>query len=878
MSKKPFRERICLPGLLILFAAGAQAASFPDCFKDGTLHIVASSHQDIAWMDTIARCVQQRDEQVITPALERMKQDPAFKFVMEDTLCLMEYLERHPDRKDEVLARTKEGRFEWAGTYTQPYESLESGEQLVRQLYLGRKWIKHMLPGCDTTVAWSPDVPGRAMQMPQILHKAGIKFLMMSRHERGFYNWLSPDGSGVTAYSPGHYGDLFGILNGPYERVAPAVTKFLDKWTDYYPQHKIRPAVCILVSSDSSMPPDYGDLISTWNTKAGESGAPKLAYATSADFFRDAVNGAPEFPTITGERPNVWLYIHGPAHHWAISAKREAAVLLPAAELFATARALVEKDWASYPAEALNNGWKNAIYPDHGWGGHYGELTDKTFKEKLEFGRDTGRAERDKAVNALAGFVKADSVKGVPVVVFNALSWQRSDPVTCTIPAGTKPGKEFHVVGPDGRPVPSQTVLQKVSAAAPEIIFVAEDVPPMGYKTYYIIPEAKTGTLPETAVSPPETPFENSFYRIQLAPGGIRGILDKELGKEILRTDKFLGGELFTMQSVGNGAGEFTEVQKVTMEEFDHLARHAPAWRIVEAGPVRTVYELECAQDEGKFRHCSVVQRLTAYQNIKRLDVATEINGWDGSPYREFRLAFPVNTDAASIAYEVPMGVVEVGRSEIAGAAGERYKQPCKDVRPREIQNWICAGDESFGVTMSSSVAVADWVDPTDKPVSNPVLQPILLASRKSCHGLGNWYLQAGDHAYSFSIQSHKAGWQNGYRFGVQANNPLIAVVNPKRNPARALSESLSFCRTDQDNVIISAFKKADDDNTVALRCYDILGRDGKADIGFFAPIAAAERTNIIEEDGVAADHTENGVSIDVGHNAIETMRVTPKF
>ena len=45
-----------------------------------------------------------------------------------------------------------------------------------------------------------------------------------------------------------------------------------------------------------------------------------------------------------------------------------------------------------------------------------------------------------------------------------------------------------------------------------------------------------------------------------------------------------------------------------------------------------------------------------------------------------------------------------------------------------------------------------------------------------------------------------------------------------------------------------------------------------------YAPIAAAEKTNIIEEDGVAADHTANGVSMDVGHNAIETIRITPKF
>jgi hypothetical protein len=34
------------------------------------------------------------------------------------------------------------------------------------------------------------------------------------------------------------------------------------------------------------------------------------------------------------------------------------------------------------------------------------------------------------------------------------------------------------------------------------------------------------------------------------------------------------------------------------------------------------------------------------------------------------------------------------------------------------------------------------------------------LASRRSCHGEGNWYLQEGDHHYRFSVTSHAAGWR----------------------------------------------------------------------------------------------------------------------
>ena len=130
-------------------------------FKEGTIHIIQSSHQDIAWMDTPEYCREDRINQIILPALELMKKNPAFTFEMEQTLNLMEFLDAHPERKDELIRLYQEKRFGWGATYNQPYEGLSSGEQLVRQAYYGRKWIQENLPGCDDRVANNIDVPGR---------------------------------------------------------------------------------------------------------------------------------------------------------------------------------------------------------------------------------------------------------------------------------------------------------------------------------------------------------------------------------------------------------------------------------------------------------------------------------------------------------------------------------------------------------------------------------------------------------------------------------------------------------------------------------------------------------------------------------------------
>ena len=134
----------------------------------------------------------------------------------------------------------------------------------------------------------------------------------------------------------------------------------------------------------------------------------------------------------------------------------------------------------------------------------------------------------------------------------------------------------------------------------------------------------------------------------------------------------------------------------------------------------------------------------------------------------------------ADVHYEVPMGVARVGKDELniqpgGWAWGGTYVHHPKDSHPREIQNFISASGSGLGVTMSSCVAVADWVDPSREIASYPVLQGVLLSSHKSCHGEGNWYHQKGTHHFHFSLTSHQEGWKKGYQFGVEANHPLFS-------------------------------------------------------------------------------------------------------
>lgn len=842
----------------------------------GKIYLMNSSHQDIAWMDSPEKCIVERDTMLFSPLFELAQKDKNYRFDIEDALMIKEFIERHPDKKELVREMLTDGRISCGSTYIQPYEEMYSGEALARQFYFGAKWLKDEF-GYIADVYWNEDVPGRSLQMMQLMRKAGTKYMMISRHERGLYNWYSPDGSSVTAFSPGHYGNAFTSLQRNFHEAAQFLATSSLDWEKYYTEKSKSPAIPLLSDWDMSPAKDYSELIKQWENideLQNEKGEyvpvklPEFKIASTPEFFESLTAQNPELNNIKGERPAIWLYIHGPSHQKAIKTSREGDILLTQAEKFATANAMVSGSFANYPETQLRNAWEAKIYPDHGWGGKHGDITDAYFQSKYEFAKSEAEKILDKSLNNLSAEIKTDNSKGRPIVVFNSLNWKRNDPVEINMTFEQK--KAYEIIDENGADIEFQLTDIEYntdnSIKKATINFMAENVPSIGYKTYYL---KTTDRIPVNAFKGIPDEAENAYYKIKFANGGLSSIYDKELQKELINSEKFVAGEVFTMQSVGNGAGEFDDIQKPDMEGFDKTGNYKTNWLVSEIGPVFTVYKYR-----QKIRHAVVEQRIKLYHKQKRIDFETALLNWEGVLYREFRMAIPLNMTDGQVAYEVPFGVVEVGKDEMEGAAGERYKKLCKDVHPRGIENWIGVGNTDFGVTMSSSVAVADWIDPTDNPANNQILQPILLASRKSCHWEGNDYLQTGNHYFKFSFTSHKPGWNNGAAFGRQANEGLKAVLADRQFTTASLPESLSFFNVDNENVLVSTVKKAEDSDDVVLRIADLEGTGKQVNIKSFIKPKNAVLTSLIEEEIEKLDVKEGSVRLKLGHHSIETVKM----
>ena len=166
---------------------------------------------------------------------------------------------------------------------------LTLGMRLEELHEVERKWIRENLPGCDDRTANNVDVPGRTMQMPQILAKSGIRNLFVSRMREGLYDWYSPDGSSVLTYTPGNYGWAT-LMWKFFEKDAVTAFERLHPrsrlWSDYFrsrhiPPHYGSPTTSSICASGVSTSARYSSAVEHFRRGSSTSASSTMRFHSS---------------------------------------------------------------------------------------------------------------------------------------------------------------------------------------------------------------------------------------------------------------------------------------------------------------------------------------------------------------------------------------------------------------------------------------------------------------------------------------------------------------------------------------------------------------------------------------------------------------------
>jgi alpha-mannosidase len=811
------------------------------------IHAVGNSHIDMAWLWPWTETVEVVHN-TFQSVLDLMREYPDFKFTMSSARTYEWIEEKYPAMFRQIEQRVKEGRWEViGGMWVEPDLNMPDGESLTRQILVGKRYFQSRF-GVDVKIGWNPDSFGYNWQLPQIYKKSGMDYFVTQKllwaHEYTTFPyklfwWQSPDGSRLLTYFPHDYA---GGIEGP------ALAKDLSMWAPsmYGPKVSDTPEIMHLYGvGDHGGGPTREMLDHAQTLTSPNVVFPKFELGTARDFFSTLQSKIPSLnvPTWNGE---LYFQYHRGVFTTQAETKRRirrSEETMLNAEKFA---ALALLDGRPYPQEEMNRAWKRLLFdhfhdimPGSGIGVNYLDA-----QRNLRDVRRTGREIIDQSLAEIAAHVNTQG-NGVPVLVFNSLSWPRTDVAELEAQLPT-PAKQIAVTDATGKPAGSQLLSMDPQTHRARFLLLA-NTPSYGYNTYFV--RAATTPVPQhTPLKATPTTLENEFIRLTIDPetGCMTSLFDKASNQEALApAETDTGGPKNSI--CGNLLQTFVDKPKrwdAWNIDADFEKQHwdldkADESKLIENGPLRAIIRIK-----KHFQNSTFIQDITMYAAVPRVDVNMQVE------WREkhilLKVAFPLSAHNQKAAFEIPYGSVERPTTRNTPAEQAQFEVPAL--------RWADISDQTHGFSLLNNCKYG-------YDAKGNVLRLSLLRSPE-------WpdpHADEGHHDFTYSLYPHARFWRDAdtVRQGYQLNYALLSMQTGQHQGA--LPSEHSFVQVQPGNLVLTAVKKAEDDNALILRFYEWAGKEGDVKLELPSGAQIAEEADLIErpirdlslQSGVVTVHTK---------------------
>ncbi|NLH15885.1 MAG: hypothetical protein GX455_04850, partial [Phycisphaerae bacterium] len=871
--------------------------------------LVPITHHDLGYTDTIEHVMRSFDgfyDNIIRFCEETADwpDEAKYRYTVEAGWSLQHYLENRPKETIDKLAKfVAEGRIEIGALYGNQISCLSGHEEGIRLMYPSFR-AQQRLSGqiqCGSIT----DVPGLSWSLPTVLNGAGVKYFFAGcptyfewgrndihtfwdesailRYGRpDAFWWEGPDGKKVLVYYQSSYGFFHDVV-GPssYDEVykqLPAMLEGLDK--QGCPFDTLR----FIHNGVDNCPPDMqiSRIVRDWNAKWAY---PRLAVATNTMFFDKLEKQCKDIRTFRGELPDTDYVVGATSTARETTINRTTHSRLAAAEKLATVASLLGRE---YPVEAIRSAYENMmLYDEHTWGKAYpaGPEQDWAWHEKSLYAfRAAGLADMtlSRSAEAIAQEVRRTE-GGRHIVVLNPLAIARTDVVRVVKFAVPKAFELVDVATGEKVPYQVATLAGPLSPSAysayrhargsyeghelTDLIFVAEEVPAMGCRTYRIVAAEKGPVFP-TGMKAEGTTIENEFFRVEMDTqrGGIKSVFDKKLQRELVDPKADAALNQIVVKSVPTG--ELSGPGQIRIQPAVNGA--------VVASIISTASAPGCPQ---------VIQEVMLYDKLKRVDLANRILK-DSSPLMEVYFAFPFAVEKPQFRFEGTDSVVEPLQDQFPGSNSNYYA----------VQHWANVSDGQMGVTLSAAESHLMefgglwpcYVSQAHHGLTPPKFgQPFTTAEQMN---KGHIYafvmnsnfrtnfqpVQQGDILFRYSLTSHEGDWTHGgcRDFGWSFSNPLIAVQVEGHKDGR-IEPTTGFCTIEPANVMLMTVKQAEDGRGLILRLIETEGKPATAVIQLPQVwIRQCSRTNLVEQRDREIPFEPHEVRVEVGPFGIETLRI----
>jgi alpha-mannosidase len=800
-----------------------------------------------------------RGSRIIARAMQLAEEHPEFRFLLEDDDFVVNYMDAHRDTPEaaEFTRLVKAGQIEIAPKWAGIYQNLPRGEAQIRNLVYGKRYARETF-GVDPLVAHTGDIPGFTRQYPQLLHEAGIPYMVMTRMgptRIPLFEWKAPDGSSALVWDAVK-GYSWGVELGLHRELNDAALAKIQSSVGAV-QSLTKAPVYLGWGTDLFAPNEQ--LVSNLSVLNKRLAPMHFRFATPVEYFRAAAK-TPSPPVLTGEITGSWANVDSSATPVWPPAITAADTLVNAEKFAAINYAL---GYAPYPQAQFDHLWRNALKSmDHNFFGQGGDIGDA---RKVGYANaailEGGEILRDSLRN-IAERVRHPGTEATAIIVFNPLGWVRDDVVRAhvTLYGDVVPGaiqdyrKGMRLIDAQGNSIPFdvEAYSQNMSRAL-TLVFVARAVPSLGYKAYYLEPAEPAAAETASVVAldddnDAKNPFrvprsdvaENQFYRVTIdrVTGRIE-IFDKTLSRVVSKDVEIVAQE----QRGGDAISIFPSTGRTIVNLVQSV-------KLIRNGAEETVFEIN-----GEIGGEPVQQTLTLYRDLPRIDLVNTIH-WTPGRAMEIQQVFPTDMAGAEVRNGVPFGSASEA-DMMPGASTRANDETPMDVwrKWRQIQYWIASSSPDWTLTVSADHQLftvdkdairGDMIRGTTfnqlrtyldgKPV--PVRQP-----------------KAGTYIFHYSISSGRGNWAaaKSWRQGMDFNEALIPVVSEDELSPKTLPPDQSFLSVDGDSLVVTALKKADKGDGIVLRLFEETGQHAETGIHFLGREQSFKQVNLLEETGTHA-------------------------
>ena len=507
---------------------------------------------------------------------------------------------------------------------------------------------------------------------------------------------------------------------------------------------------------------------------------------------------------------------------------RKSEVLLHNAEFLSTLAFLKTGD---YPQQELNKAWELLLlnqFHDILPGSSIPEVYEDSEREFATIRKNGGAAIK----NALAHLAEKPSSQGPKsFTVFNTLGHERKNLVEFIMPENTM---LFEIHDNNGNNLP----YQKSSNSS--LLVETQNVPSYGCQTLTV---HKTDLKPDFGPNLTATvkKLENDFFRIHLdKKGHFTSIYDKRQNREVVEQGKTANVlQAFEDRPLSNNAWDIEIYYQDKLFEIEDVAEI----KVLEIGPMRAGLLIK-----RKFLNSTIEQKIFIYRTIPRIDFETEID-WH-QHQTMLKVAFPVNVNSPKATFEIPYGSIERSTHWNTIADKAKFEVPA--------QKWADLSDGSYGVGLLNDCKYG-------YDIKDNIMRLTLLRSPIEPDPNAD----IGKHFFCYSLLPHAGDWREGdiVKNAYDLNYPLL-VSNDK-----SVSD-FSFVQSDQKNVFIESIKKAEDEDGIVVRFYEVFNQQTKAELTFCYPIQNVFECNLLEKEQKPVKFNNNKIPITISPFEIKTLIV----